>query len=204
MEDLQVLIYIVFGIIYLIFGALKKRRKGPDVGTPPLFEEEEVQQRRRHMEQPQADVSEPGSLEELLERYDQAARRAKSRSAEKTETMMEQVDDEFIPVSSNEPTIRNLEQEALEQLQRTEYLKSVQEELPAKARAEVLAREPAAFTSGKPKKRVGKRKESQRRLKPYDRKKQPVMSDRIRTLLSSPQGFRQAIILTEVLNRKHF
>ncbi len=207
MEDLQVIIYIVFGIIYLIFNVLKKRGKGADTSTPPLFEEEEMNQRRRHVEVEPVDMdeSEPGSLEELLERYDQAAQRAKRRSAEKVETMQQQADDEFIPVSSNEPTIRNLEQEALEQMQRTEYLKSIQETLPAKARAEILSKEPPAFTSEIPKKRRVKQRADQRRSRPYDKKKQQLPTNfHIRAMLSTRKGLQQAVILSEVLNRKHF
>lgn len=210
MEDLQVIIYIVFGIIYLIFGALKKRRQGPEAGPPPLFDEEEVPQRRRAAAPAPDDEyeSEPGSLEELLERYDQAAQRAQRRSEEKIESMQEQVDDEFIPVAPNEPTIRNMEQEALEQMQRTEYLKSVQEELPAKARAEVLSKEPPAFTSPKPKKRLGRKKERQRiskfKFSDHKKKKPLTTADKIRAQLSNREGFKQAFILTEVINRKHF
>lgn len=205
MEDLQVLIYIVFGIIYLIFSVLKKRRKGPEMGPPPLFEEDEVEQRRRHAETSPMDEAEPGSLEELLERYDQAAQRAKRRSSEKVETMQEQVDEEFVPVAPKEPTIRNLEQEALEQMQRTDYLKTMQEELPAKARAQVLAKEPEAFATRRPKKRAVKRNMNEGRSKPYfEQRRQLPMAQKVRNILNSPQGIRQAIILSEVLNRKHF
>ncbi|WP_040397956.1 hypothetical protein, partial [Cesiribacter andamanensis] len=135
MEDnIQILVYIVFGIIYLILGALKKRRKGQQPQGPlaPYAEEE-----------PDVvfDEREPTSLEELLERYEHAATRARRRAEEKVETMQEQVDDEYIPAAPNQPQYRNLEQEALQQMQETERLKSLQEELPAAARTELLQKE---------------------------------------------------------------
>ncbi|WP_224997977.1 hypothetical protein [Cesiribacter sp. SM1] len=206
MEDLQVIIYIIFGIIYLIFGALKKRRK-EQTGTPPIFDEEpEVD----HREAPRVPHhQEAGSLEELLERYDQAAQRAKRRASEKVETMQEQVDDEFIPVAPRQPVIKNMEAEALEQMQRTEHLKSLQESLPAKDRAEILDRTRSEaikprVARPKAKKKV-KAKASERRFKPYDTRKAPLpLSQQLRKLAHSRQGMKQAILMAEILNPKHF
>ncbi|AHM60001.1 hypothetical protein D770_08690 [Flammeovirgaceae bacterium 311] len=205
MEDLQVIIYIIFGIIYLIFGALKKRRKEQS-GTPPIFDDEP------EMRQPDAPRAphhqETGSLEELLERYDQAAQRAKNRASEKVGKMQEQVDDEFIPVASNEPVIRNMEAEALEQMQQTEHLKSLQESIPAKARAEMFSR--AQAEALKPKTKTKKRtksrgRDTERRFKAYSTKKaQAPLAAQLRKLAHSRQGMKQAVLMAEILNPKHF
>lgn len=203
MEDLQVIIYIIFGIIYLIFGALKKRRK-EQMGTPPIFDDE------AEMRQPDAPRGphhqEAGSLEELLERYDQAAQRAKKRASEKVGKMQEQVDDEFIPVASNEPVIRNMEAEALEQMQRTEHLKSLQESIPAKDRAEMFDRAQAEALRPKPKgKKRPKAKVTERRFKAYStRKTQAPLAQQLRRQAHSRQGMKQAVLMAEILNPKYF
>jgi hypothetical protein len=206
MEDLQVIIYIIFGIIYLIFGALKKRRK-EQTGTPPLFDDEPEVNHREAPRVPQH--QEPGSLEELLERYDQAAQRAKRRASEKVETMQEQVDDEFIPVAPRQPEIRNMEAEALEQMQRTEYLKSIQESIPAKARAEILDRTRTEALKPKAVKRSTnkriKAKGTERRFKAYDKKRTQVpVALQLRKLAHSKQGMKQAILMSEILTPKYF
>ena len=205
MEDLQVIIYIVFGIIYIIFGALKKRRK-EQTGTPPLFDEEEAEIERSAPRGPHH--QEAGSLEELLDRYDEAAQRAKRRAAEKVETVQEQVDDEFIPVAPRQPVIRNMEAEALEQMQRTEQLKSMQESLPAKDRAELFQQQQSiqGKTRARPRKReVVKEKAKDRRFQPYEKKKShATLAEQIKAMTHSRQGMRQAVILNEILNPKHF
>ena len=209
MEDLQVIIYIIFGIIYLIFGALKKRRNEQNTGTPPLFDEEdpEVMRRRRaedvFQDHRPADHREPGSLEELLDRYEEAAQRAKQRAAGKVETVQEQVDDEFIPVAPNEPTIRNMEAEALEQMQRTERLKALQEELPAKARVDVLKQQQQQ--EQQPVQIRSKRKRKDKRFLPYEiDNTAPPRLEQLRKALSTKQGLQQAVLLAEIFNRKHF
>ena len=206
MENLQVLVYIIFGIIYIIFSVLKKRNKGPESGTPPLFDDEDMRGGDPYRQEDPANRP-PASLEELLDRYDHAKQRAKERAADKMETMQEQVDDEFIPVAPKQPVIRNMEQEALEQMERTERLKTLQEELPAKARAELLQREKPAVKPAQLKKRVveNKRlKERERRFKPYEKQQQTPVANQLRTLLSTRQGMRQAVLLSEILNRKEF
>ncbi len=209
MEDLQVIIYIIFGIIYLIFGALKKRRKGT-TGPPPLFEDDETEvtrpgaPERRPQQTATHDEREPGSLEELLERYEEAANRAKRRASQKAEPMLEQAEAEFSPAAPEQPVYRNLEADALEQMQRTEHLKSLQESLPAKARAEVLSQEPAAFESPK---RVKEQERGPRKIQRVRTNRPTRVSppaQQIKNLLHSKKGLRQAMILTEVLNRKHF
>lgn len=209
MEDLQVIIYIIFGIIYLIFGALKKRRQEQNTGTPPLFDEDEteVMGRRRaedvFQDHRPADHREPGSLEELLDRYEEAAQRAKQRAAGKIETVQEQVDEEFIPVASNEPTIRNMEAEALEQMQRTEKLKALQEELPAKARVEVFKQQQQQ--EQRPAQIKVKRKRKDKRFLPYENDNTaPRRLQQLRKALGTKQGLQQAVMLSEILNRKHF
>lgn len=207
MEDnLQLIIYVIFGIIYVIFGALKKRRKEQTDRTPPLFDEEEMTPSRparqvpeqRSMEEYEESSAQPGSLEELLERYDQAARRAKGRAAEKLETVQEQVDEEFIPVAPRQPVIKNMEAEALEQMQRTERLKALQEDLTAKDRVEILKKQP--HLEIKP-----KRTKEKAHFKPYEKKtRETPILDQVRQMAKSRRGMQKAVILTEILNRKHF
>lgn len=215
MEDMQLIIYIIFGIIYLIFGALKKRRQNQHK-TPPLFEDEEQEvltseraERHREVEAVPRDQREPGSIEELLERYEEAANRAKRRAASKAEPMKEQTQAELEPAVKNQPVYQNLEAEALEQMQRTEHLKSIQESLPAKARAEVLSKQPSAIEA--PSRLAPSRLQTQGgspRKKKLQRKShiaRPMTpAQHIGNLLRTRNGLKQAVVLTEILNRKHF
>lgn len=198
MEDnLQVLIYIVFGILYLIFGALKKLRKGgqaPDRPIAPYAEEDEETVFQEH---------EPTSLEELLERYDEAAIRAKRKAADKVESMQEQVDDEFIPVAPQQPVIRNMEEEAMQQMQETERLKTLQEDLSAKARVEMQQRQVDAKL--KPGRKRAKPRVVRTRTKSYVRHKHPaLLLEQLQAVTRSRRGMQQAVVLSEILNRKEF
>jgi hypothetical protein len=196
MEDnLQILIYVVFGIIYLILGALKKRRKGQQAQGPlaPYAEEEpEVVFDERHRE--------PSSLEELLERYEDAANRAKRKAAEKVETMQEQADYEFEPVVWDQPVYENLEAEAVQQMEETERLKSLQESLPAAARTEIQEQQLHAEIKPRRKQSRSRTKSGGRRTE-HDRN--PLL-EKINKTVSSRKGMQQAMVLSEIFNRKHF
>jgi hypothetical protein len=200
MEDnLQILIYVVFGIIYLILGALKKRRQSQQ-GQPPQgplapYAEEEPEAVFDERQK------EPSSLEELLERYEDAANRAKRRAAEKVETMQEQADYEFEPVVWDQPVYENLEAEALKQMEETERLKSMQEELPAAARTEIQERELHAEI--KPTKKAKSRFRTKSGGRRTARDLNPLL-EKINKTASSRKGMQQAMVLSEIFNRKHF
>lgn len=179
----QILIYIVLGIGYLILKNLGKNKSTPGEQAPYAENEEPT------YAPPQTRTgNQPLSLEELLERFDQAKQRAKARATEKLETIEP-------PAQAKKPTqpvYQNLEEEARQRIESAEYKKQLQEVVPGYARSGELTT--TISTSSRVK---GARPSYRSRRTKARPARFPA------TMLKNPRGLRQAMVLKEILDRKY-
>ena len=208
-NDYQIILYIIFGIIYFLFNLLKKKGK-------PATREEEVQEyegegqaeartsRRETVSDPfdetvgRPKTQFPTSFEELLQEYEGGAEEANRRAEQKVRKVKE-VEQEYEPVSEEES--RYTEQEAAKRIRETEMRKALQEKASAAARAEVvdqrLSRQRDELLKGE---EVVEKEE--KRFRAYQKKSKRGRA--ILEILKNPEGLKNTIVATEILQRKHF
>lgn len=183
--DEKIIFYIVLGIVYFIFNALKKKKPEDEPGPD------------RPQSRPKSDKPQPVTFEELL-------REIKEGKTEKfPESPVTQSKPEFRqPLPKPKPAYIDYDDDLEEEeksLEKTNFddERSNQAYEEAKRMAfnrlsleETMKLEEVNTTYG--------------RFKEFDKKQEAtVLSEYIKDL-RDPKGFKKALILNEVLNRKHF
>jgi hypothetical protein len=181
MEDnelLRILLIAAFYGVYYLFRSLgksAKKKAEQQAEHTPAYTEEETEEAKPL-----------SSRDEYLRRIAEAQQAAEKKALEKQRALKRQSQE---IAAEAEPSIRNLEKEAMQRLYQTEKLKAKQEVLPAKARQQ------------KPK------KDSIPHLtqikSPTAKRNAPGRRQILSSLLKNKQQARNAILLSEILNRKY-
>lgn len=209
MDDYQVILYIIFGIIYFIFNILKNKAKPPatledegpeeadtaasgrprqqETGSNP-FDETVGRPRRR-----------PSSFEELLGEFEDASYEADKRAEEKVKKVKE-VEEDY-EATYDAPDTTYSEQEAEKRMRETEMRKALQEKASAAERA-------AATDNEVSRKLEETSMELEEQERPVSERrggsKENMRRKQILAMLQNPESLRNTIVAAEILKRKHF
>ncbi len=182
--------YIVLGIGYLILKALgKKNNPGspPPEAWPTDYEDDTGYEGQRTPGQ----ATQPASLEELLERFDEAKQRAQRRAQEKTEAI-----ESPEPQASQQPMYRNLEQEAAQRIKHAEEQRQLQDILSAQERVKQQERE--FYQQVKSGSKLGNIESRKSKFK-----RKSDSRSKYKNLLIKRGGLKQAVVMKEILDRKY-
>lgn len=209
MDDYQVILYIIFGIIYFIFNILKNKAKPPatlEDETPEEAGAEPPSQRRQRetvsnpfdetVGQPR---KRPGSFEELLGEFEEASYEADKRASEKVKKVKE-VEEDFEATTYDAPDTTFSEQEAEKRMRETEVIKTLQEKASAAERAAATENE----VSRKLKETSFEPDEQERPLSDRRSSKENTRRKSILAMLQNPENLRNTVVAAEILKRKHF
>jgi hypothetical protein len=206
MDDYQVILYIIFGIIYFIFNLLKNKAKPPaaqdeaesteggpqtstrgrETGTDP-FDETVGRPRSRR-----------GSFEELLEEFEEAATGAGKRAGEKVKKVEEQRK-EYEP-TDEAPDTTFMEREAERRMRETEARKALQEKASAEDRAVAIDHE----LSRKLEETARETEEIHLPIRGRRESTQHERRKKVLQMLQDPESLKSTVVAAEILKRKHF
>lgn len=208
MDDYQVILYIIFGIIYFIFNILRNKAKPPATHEDETPEEAgaEPPSQRRQRETVSNPFDEtvgrprkrPGSFEELLGEFEEASDEADKRASEKVKKVKE-VEEDF-ETTYDAPDTTFSEQEAEKRMRETEMIKTLQEKASAAERAAATENE----VSRKLKETSFEPEEQERPLSDRRRSKENMRRKSILAMLQNPENLRNTVVAAEILKRKHF
>lgn len=200
MDDIwQILVYVVFFIIYLISKVLNNKKKQPVTRMPEEEVERDFSDPERPRRSPEADLG--GGKSGM----DEPPRRKRSGSFGK---MLR----DFTNAEQWEQNYQEKEGELQDQRRKAwEKAEDVGEQLEQKGKtyynktSDALRRvRDSKKTYAKQVKEIEKMTEGLRRKQPYQKSKDKTMAHNIARTLKNPETARHAIILGEILNRKHF
>lgn len=209
MDDYQVILYIIFGIIYFIFNILKNKGKPPatleDEAQEEAGAEPPVQRRQRETVSNPFDETvgqprkRPSSFEELLGEFDDASYEADKRAEEKVKKVKE-VEEDY-EATYDAPDTTFTEQEAEKRMRETEMRKALQEKASAAERAAATDKEVS-------RKLEETTMELEEQEKPVSERrggsKENVRRKQILAMLQNPESLKNTIVAAEILKRKHF
>lgn len=184
--DEKIIFYIVLGIIYFVVNALKKKKPenepGPD--RPPS--------------RPQPHKPQPVSFEDLLREITEGKQRPKSSETPSTaqKTTYRQ------PLPKPQPAYVDYDDDLEEEAKRLENT-SFDDDRSNKAYEEAKK---MAFNrpSLEETMTLDQVNTTYGRFKEFDKKEEPGLLAEYVQDLRDPKGFKKALILSEILNRKHF
>jgi hypothetical protein len=174
--DEKIIIYLVLGLVYFLFNALRKKNKGAGQ------EEESSGPYRQEQQERPPQGRRPLTFEELLKEISEGKSQQPKPSTEYVDyddnigEEAQDLEDVTIDYSKTDPTY----------------------EIYERAKQEAFAR-PSLETSTEAERNIqfGKFKE-------FEEVKGETLLEKYTRELRDPEGFKKAIILSEVLNRKHF
>lgn len=209
MDDYQVILYIIFGIIYFIFNILKNKAKPPATleGEPPEEAGTEQAGRRRQRETVSDPFDEtvgrprrrPSSFEELLEEFEEVSYETDRRAAEKVKKVKEVEDDYETTYGAPDTTFS--EQEAEKRMRETEMIKTLQEKASAAERAAATENEVSRKLEETS---MALEEEVQQPAGRRRKSKENIRRQQILAMLQNPESLRNTIVAAEILKRKHF
>lgn len=201
MDDLiQVLVYVAFLVIYLITKVLKNRKEKPVTRQPEAEVEQDFsdphrphqrsevgqQQGRSGMDEPER---RPSTFEEILRELTGAEQwEEQTRRHEKEERMSEFERRKEKARQRADEIEQEVEQKA------GQYSKKLGDSVRQAQQAE--------RSRSKSLKEIEKLTEPVKRKKPYQKKN--TMANEIARSLKDPDSVKKAVILSEIINRKHF
>lgn len=208
MDDYQVILYIIFGIIYFIFNILKNKAKPPatlEDETPQEADAAEPPPRRRRetvsspfdetVGRPQR---RPSSFEELLQEFQDASGEANRRAEEKVKKVKE-VEEDF-EATYQAPDTSFSEQEVEKRMRETEMRKTLQEKASAAERAAATSNE----VSRKLEETSPELEEQEQRVSERRGRKENMRRKQILAMLQNPESLRNTVVAAEILKPKHF
>lgn len=210
MEINQELLYIIIGIFYFLYNVWKNFSKKPVTREEQEVQEEpktaEKRPHRRETVSNPFDESvgrpiqrQPSSFEELLQEFEEVSQSARRKAEEKVKKVQE-VDEEYEPVF-DDPDIRYNEYEAERQMRETEARKALLEKTSAAERAKAVGEEfhrkiqEEGPLLGTEENGAGRKKYAA----PNNRRRQQILD-----MLKKPGSVANAVIVSEILKRKHF
>jgi len=182
--DVELLIYIILGVVYFLSRMLKKPEQAPNEAPPQQRPERRVVT-RTSVDRP-VDKPRPMTFEELLREITEAKqpRRPEPESEPEPEPAYEVY--EQIPAEES----RSLETVEEEESRMAPAWRAY-EQIPATERRSLEETMSLADTDV-----------SFERFAQFERKEQKSRAEEYRKLLRNPESLKQAIVLSEILNRK--
>lgn len=183
--DEKIIFYIVLGIVYFIFNALKKKKPEDEPGPD------------RSQSRPKSDKPQPVTFEELLREI------TEGKTEKFPESPVTQSKPEFRqPLPKPKPAYIDYDDDLEEEeksLEKTNFDDERSNQAYEEAKRMAFNRPSLEETM-----KLEEVNTTYGRFKEFDKKQEAtVLSEYIKDL-RDPKGFKKALILNEVLNRKHF
>lgn len=208
MDDYQVILYIIFGIIYFIFNLLKKKAKPPATLDDEAGADQGEQAPSRRGETVTDPFDEtvgrpqqrPASYEELLGEFESAASEAGKKAEEKVKKVQQY--EQSYEASEDAPDTTYSDREAERRMRETEARKALQEKASAAERAQATEHE--VNRELQENRELEARQEEPERARGGASQHQNQRRKQLLEMLKDPEKLKTTVVAAEILNTKYF